>query len=80
MGKRYTVEEKIRAVKLYEKLGHITWVITELGYPSSRTLLYEWIKKYRHGGLERLTPKPKYSATSSSLICLYFLTYSSLAP
>ena len=74
VGKRYTVEEKIRAVKLYEKLGHITWVITELGYPSSRTLLYEWIKKYRQGGLERLTPKPKYSEEQRKAAIQYYLS------
>ena len=34
MGKQYTIEEKFRAIKLYEETGHITYVINELGYPS----------------------------------------------
>ena len=29
MGKQYTIEEKVRAIKLYEETGHVTYVINE---------------------------------------------------
>lgn len=61
MGKQYSAEEKLKAVQLYEKLGDITRVMTELGYPSPRTLLYVWLKKYREGALEETVHEPKYS-------------------
>ena len=54
MGRRYTYEEKEAAIQLYEKLGHITMVMHELGYPSSRTILYTWLKQKKSGELESI--------------------------
>ena len=42
MGQQYSLEEKERAIQLFQILGHYTWVIAELGYPS-RTMLHYWI-------------------------------------
>jgi len=74
MGKQFSKEEKIAAVKLYEKLGHIAWVMEELGYPTSRTLLYIWIKEYKENGLNGLDKKKKYSEEQKNKAIEYYLT------
>lgn len=73
MGRQYTTEEKIKAVQLYEKLKHITWVMTELGYPSSRTLLYMWISQYHEKGIEGLDHKSKYTAEQRKAAIDYYI-------
>lgn len=46
----YTKEQLERALKEYERLGSITAVIRQLGYPSESTL-YRWYER-RKAGLE----------------------------
>lgn len=72
MGRRYTHEEKETAIKLFKELGHITAVMHTLGYPSSRTMLYTWIRQERDGSpcLER---KTKYTAEQRKTAVEYYL-------
>ena len=72
MGRRYTYEEKEVAIQLYEKLGHITMVMHELGYPSSRTLLYTWLKQKKSGELESIK-KIKYTFEQRKTAVEYYL-------
>ena len=62
-AKMYSSEERIRAVKLYEKYGkRAAAVIRELGYPD-RNVLTKWYQEYIHEGAlkEKITRKPKYT-------------------
>ena len=73
MGKQYTIEEKVRAIKLYEETGHVTYVINELGYPS-RTMLYYWLEEYSNSGqFSARMRKPKYSQTQRKQAVDYYL-------
>ena len=62
MGQQYSLEEKERAIQLFQILGHYTWVIAELGYPS-RTMLHYWIKEYRRTGNIEVTNKTRRKYT-----------------
>lgn len=75
MGRRYTEEEKEKAIKLYEKLGHITWVMAELGYPTSRTLLYAWIKDYKENGTCSNKKRSKYTEEQRQRAVEYFKSH-----
>ena len=72
MGHQYTKEEKLKAIELYQKLGHVSWVIHALGYPS-RTLMYVWLDKYKSGELENSTKKKKYSDEQRKAAVEYYL-------
>lgn len=73
MGKRYTIEEKTKAVKLYKKTGHVSCVINELGYPS-RTMLYYWSEEYENSGQFNVRiRKPKYSEKQRKQAIEYYL-------
>lgn len=73
MGKQYTIEEKVRAIKLYEETSHVTYVINELGYPS-RTMLYYWLEEYSNSGqFNARMRKPKYSQTQRKQAVDYYL-------
>ena len=75
MGRRYTEEEKEKAIKLYEKLGHITWAMAELGYPTSRTLLYAWIKDYKENGTCSNKKRSKYTEEQRQRAVEYFKSH-----
>ena len=62
MGQQYSLEEKERAIQLFQILGHYTWVIAELGYPS-RTMLHYWIKEYRRTGKIEVANKTRSKYT-----------------
>ena len=73
MGKQYTIEEKVRAIKLYEETGHVSYVINELGYPS-RTMLYYWLEEYSNSGqFDIRMRKPKYSQNQRKQAVDYYL-------
>ena len=73
MGKQYTIEEKVQAIKLYEETGHVTYVINELGYPS-RTMLYYWLEEYSNSRQFNIRMrKPKYSQTQRKQAVDYYL-------
>ena len=73
MGHNYTVGEKLTAVELYKKLGHLTWVIQELGYPS-RGMLYAWIKEYQEtGAIDPRGKRQKYSEDQRKQAVAYYL-------
>lgn len=62
LGRQYSLEEKERAIQLFQILGHYTWVIAELGYPS-RTMLHYWIKEYRRTGKIEVANKTRSKYT-----------------
>ena len=75
MGKQYTIEEKFRAIKLYEETGHITYVINELGYPS-RTMLYYWLEEYSNSGqINVRMRKSKYTQAQRKQAVDYYLNH-----
>ena len=76
MGQQYSLEEKERAIQLFQILGHYTWVIAELGYPS-RTMLHYWIKEYRRTGKIEVTNKTrrKYTVEQRKHAIEYYLSH-----
>ena len=76
MGRQYSLEEKERAIQLFQILGHYTWVIAELGYPS-RTMLHYWIKEYRRTGNIEVTNKTrrKFSVEHRKHAVEYYLSH-----
>lgn len=76
MGRQYSLEEKERAIQLFQILGHYTWVIAELGYPS-RTMLHYWIKEYRRTGNIEVTNKTrrKYTVEQRKHAVEYYLSH-----
>ena len=76
MGQQYSFEEKKRAIQLFQILGHYTWVIAELGYPS-RTMLHYWIKEYRRTGKIEVTNKTrrKYTVEQRKHAVEYYLSH-----
>lgn len=76
MGQQYSLEEKKRAIQLFQILGHYTWVIAELGYPS-RTMLHYWIKEYRRTGKIEVTNKTrrKYTVEQRKHAVEYYLSH-----
>lgn len=61
----YSYEDRIRAVKLYLKLGkRLTATVRQLGYPTTKTL-ERWYHTYQRGldlPRERICLRPRYSA------------------
>lgn len=76
MGQQYSLEDKERAIQLFQILGHYTWVIAELGYPS-RTMLHYWIKEYRRTGKIEVTNKTrrKYTVEQRKHAVEYYLSH-----
>ena len=75
MGKQYTIEEKVRAIKLYEETGQVTCVINELGYPS-RTMLYYWLEEYSNSGqINVRMRKSKYTQAQRKQAVDYYLNH-----
>ena len=76
MGQQYSMEEKERAIQLFQILGHYTWVIAELGYPS-RTMLHYWIKEYRRTGKIEIINKTrsKYTVEQRKHAVEYYLSH-----
>ena len=74
----YSYEERIRAVKLYIKLGKRTGAtIRQLGYPT-KNALKSWHRKYEHGrdlpvGYAR--SKPKYSDEQKKVAAQHYLDH-----
>lgn len=44
----YSEEQYFKALALYDECGSVTKTITELGYPSRRQTLYNWITRRKH--------------------------------
>ena len=76
MGQQYSLEEKERAIQLFQILGHYTWVIAELGYPS-RTMLHYWIKEYRRTGKIEVANKTrsKYTVEQRKQAVEYYISH-----
>lgn len=60
------------AIKLFNKLGHYTWVIAELGYPS-RGMLMLWVKEYKSTGQVNRKVAHKYSEEQQRISVDYYL-------
>ena len=54
-GDMYTEEQVTKALAVYKETTSITKTITQLGYPSRRQTLYNWIKR------KPLLPKNRYT-------------------
>lgn len=72
MGHQYSKEEKMAAIQLFNKLGHYTWVIAELGYPS-RGMLMLWVKEYKSTGQVARKDTHKYSEEQRKIAVDYYL-------
>lgn len=72
MGRQYTIEEKMTAINLFKELGHYTWVITDLGYPS-RGMLMLWVKEYNQNGSFPKRRKSKYTSEQRKNAIEYYL-------
>lgn len=72
MGHQYSNEEKMAAIQLFNKLGHYTWVIAELGYPS-RGMLMLWVKEYMSTGQVARKDTHKYSEEQRKIAVDYYL-------
>jgi putative transposase len=74
----YSYEERIRAVKLYIKLGKRTGAtIRQLGYPT-KNALKGWFREYEHGGDLRVgvvRSKSKYSAEQKKVAVEHYLNH-----
>ena len=57
MSKIYSFDEKIQAVKLFQKNGSKAEVSRFLGIPQS--LIYTWVTQYYYGGPSALLPKER---------------------
>lgn len=74
----YSYEDRIRAVKLYIKLGKRTGAtIRQLGYPT-KNALKGWHREYEHGGDLRVgvvRSKSKYSAEQKKVAVEHYLNH-----
>ena len=74
----YSYEDRIRAVKLYLKLGRrIAATIRQLGYPTKNSLL-SWYREYQaHEDLARVyeRTKTKYSCEEKSFAVEHYLNH-----
>ena len=73
----YSYEERIRAVKLYEKYGkRAAAVIRELGYPN-RHILAKWYQEYISDGSlkEKITRRPKYTEEQRAAAMEFYLSH-----
>lgn len=74
----YSYEDRIRAVKLYIKLGkRVAATIRQLGYPT-KNALKSWHQTYELGlGLPRayVRVKPKYSQAQQTLAIEHYLAH-----
>ena len=73
----YSYEDRIRAVKLYEKYGkRAAAVIRELGYPD-RHVLAKWYQEYISEGTlkEKITRKPKYTEEQRAAAIEFYLSH-----
>ena len=73
----YSYEERIKAVKLYEKYGkRAAAVIRELGYPD-RHVLAKWYQEYISEGTlkEKITRKPKYTEEQRAAAVEFYLSH-----
>lgn len=72
----YSYEDRIKAVRLYEKYGkHTVAVVRELGYPN-RHMLTKWYQEYKDGGLaEKVFRAPKYTAAQRKTAVQHYLMH-----
>ena len=74
----YSYEDRIRAVKLYLKLGkRIAATLRQLGYPTKNSLL-SWYREYQeHGNLESASVcrKSKYSTEQKKVAVEHYLNH-----
>ena len=73
----YSYEDRIEAVKLYEKYGkRAAAVIRELGYPD-RHVLAKWYQEYISEGTlkEKITRKPKYTEEQKASAVEFYLSH-----
>lgn len=77
--KAFTNEEKLKAIKLYIQYDFSPGaVISELGYPAARSVLYRWYKAYKDNGDKFPEDKPyrsKYTLEQKQAAVDYYLTH-----
>ena len=73
----YTAKQISEVLETFDRIGSITTVIRQLGYPS-RTMLYNWLKT-RETGCR--TPKENATKPAAATFCTaYPLKYSGSGP
>jgi len=60
MGKheKHTNEEKFKAVMSF-KNDSVSGTILAKQYKTNRSVIFDWVRKYEHGGLEELTKETR---------------------
>jgi transposase InsO family protein/transposase-like protein len=74
----YSYEDRIRAVKLYLKLGkRLTATVRQLGYPTTKSLerWYHTYQRYLDLPRERICLRPRYSAEQKTAATDHYLSH-----
>ncbi len=72
----YSYEDRMKAIRLYEKYGkRPAAVVRELGYPNRR-MLAKWYQEYKEGRLmKKVFRTPKFTEAQRKTAVQHYLTH-----